>query len=112
MAKCNGVNTPGVKEERENLEDDVELGESQGKFLRRIIAIMNYLALDRCDIAFAVKECARHMSAPLQTTERALKRLARYLRDHPTLTYRYKWQSWPKKVTCFTDSDWGGCRRT
>ena len=45
---------------------------------RAVVARLNYLAADRPDIAFAVKEFARSMSAPTQGSRDRLKRLGRY----------------------------------
>ena len=41
-----------------------------------------------------------------------IKRVARYLRHFPECSYEFVWQSPPRQVTVYTDSDWGGCERT
>ena len=46
---------------------------------KALVARANYLAQDRSDIVFAVKELSRSMSAPTIGDMKALKRLSRYL---------------------------------
>ena len=79
---------------------------------RRIVARLNYLAPDRIDIQFAVKECARYMSAPRGNHWAALVRIGRYLKGRPRLVMKFGFQDESSIVTTFTDSDWAGCRRT
>ena len=45
----------------------------------------NFLASDRVDITYAVKECARSMAAPTENDWNKLVRLARYLKGRPRL---------------------------
>ena len=55
------VNTPGRKGS-ENIEE--KLGDRQASAYRGFVARANYLAQDRSDIQYAVKELSRTMSAP------------------------------------------------
>ena len=50
---------------------------------RRIAARANYLAADRPDIMYSVKEICRSMAKPSLKEWKQLKRLARYLIMHP-----------------------------
>ena len=52
------------------------------------------------------------MSSPSQQDWERLQRLARYLRYKPRCVLWYVYQETPGEVTCFTDSDWAGCKRT
>ena len=79
---------------------------------RALVARANYLAVDRGDIAFCVKELARRMSSPSRQDWERLQRLARYLRHRPRCVLWYAYQGTPSEVTCFTVSDWAGCKRT
>ncbi len=72
----------------------------------------NFLASDRPDIAFAVKELCRGMSAPTARDPEALKRLARYLLGKPRVVFHYAWQRAPESLDVYTDSDWAGCVKT
>lgn len=55
----------------------------QATFYRRAVARLNYLAADRVDIGFAVKEVARQMAHPTERDNVMVKRLLRYLRGKP-----------------------------
>ena len=108
MEDCKGVGTPGVKEAEQN-NDDEKLGTREASTMRRVIAIMNYISQDRMDIGYAVKEVARMMANPTQRTSRTVKRLARYLAEHPRCATLYRWQCEPENFTTYSDSDWAGC---
>ena len=66
-------------------EEAAPLGPAQAREYRTLAARANYLALDRPDIQFAVKESCRGMAAPVVGDRRKLKRLARYLLEVPRL---------------------------
>jgi hypothetical protein len=105
--------TPGIKEEsRDGETQDDELGKVEARNYRAIAARLNYLAPDRMDIAFAVKEAARNMSKPMRRDFEKLKRIGRYLLGRPRLVSLFKWSSSIDSITAFTDSDWAGCKAT
>ena len=93
-------------------DDDLLLPKSEATLYRAVAARLNYLAPDRPDIAFSVKEAARAMSAPRQSHLLKIKKLGKYLKGRPRLVSLFKWQSLPEIVTTFTDSDWAGCQKT
>ena len=104
------VTTPmtkdGIKESVESITEDVyekarngktkggsnrasdcdELDDAQITKYRALVARANYLAVDRGDIAFGVKELARCMSSPSRQDWERLWRLARYLRQASVCT--------------------------
>ena len=88
MTECSDVNTQGTKETAQD-DDDTPLAVKEATEMRRIIATVNYIAQDRLDIGYAVKECARMMATPTQRTTRSVKRLARYRKDHPKCVMQY-----------------------
>ena len=79
---------------------------------RAMTARLNYLAADRADIAFSVKEVAREMSKPTQGSWDRLKRIGRYLIKSPRVVSNFQWQQVPREVQVFTDADWAGCKST
>ena len=79
---------------------------------RALVARANYLAQDRMDIAFATKELSRGMSAPTLGDWDQLKKLGRYLVQHPRAYMEFAYQHSPDKITAVSDTDWAGCRRT
>lgn len=69
--------TPGVKRRVEDLVGEILQAITapvQAQY-RALAARVNYLALDRADIALAVKECCRQMSNPKRIDWVALRRL-------------------------------------
>ena len=75
------VSTPGTRDEGRTKEVHEEtLNEKESTRYRAVIARCNYLAPDRLDIAYAVKELARAMSKPTEGDMQRLKRLGRYMK--------------------------------
>ena len=107
---CREVVSPGVKEVEVVEEDD--LPPTGANAYRRAVARLNYLAQDRMDIAYATKELARTMSAPKPGCVVKLKRMLRYLKGRPRCHVVMHWQTMPKEIVAYVDSDWAGCLRT
>ena len=117
VASENTVVTPGVKQSQEELENDDELTDQEVALFRSGAAKANYLSLDRPDIAYAAKECCRHMSAPRRSHLMALRRLARYLKGEPRKVYHYtnrqrRRDQDKEEITVYTDTDFAGCPTT
>ena len=108
--------TPGVKgikgSDEEEKELDVLLDGHDATMYRAIVARGIYLAQDRSDIAFAVKELSRKMSNPDRRDWSSLKRLGRYLLKRERAVIYYDYQAYPRAWSVWVDSDWAGCRRT
>ncbi len=88
------------------------LNAQDASMYRALAARANYLAQDRADIQFAVKEIARRMATPRVDDWLLMKRLARYLIGAPRGVLRYWWQSSPGVVDAYVDADWAGCKTT
>ena len=86
-------------ESRESEEDDQLLGPEDARLYRGVAARLNYIAPDRPDIAYAVKESARGMSAPRASAMRKLRKIGKYLIGCPRLVSKFVWQDMPTKVT-------------
>ena len=102
-------------EEEKRWEDDENreaLTDQDGRKYRELAARANYLAQDRCDIQYAVKELCRGMCTPTKGDVKKLRRLGRYLITTPRTVVRYNWQSEQESLYSFSDSDFAGCRRT
>ena len=99
-----------------NFEGDEEqsplLDKADSSVYRALAARANYLAQDRPDVQFAVKEVARRMATPRVNDWLLLKRLARYLVGAPRGLLRFVWQSQPAGVDTYVDADWAGCKRS
>ena len=73
------VTSPGQKRTNEEDGDEEELTSAEATKYRALTARAMFLAQDRTDIGFAVKELSRRMSKPRQIDMKELKRLGRYL---------------------------------
>ena len=115
---------PGSKEETKRWLDaddpeggkdgnvNLELEGSEASTYRTVAATLNYLAADRPDIQFAVKEAARDMSVPRRSSWGIVKKLARYLRYRPRPVLKYDYHPEEARLTGYSDSDYAGCVRT
>ena len=89
-----------------------ELSPAEATTYRALAARSNYLAQDRCDIAFAAKELCREFATPTKKSHEKLKRLARYVTGAPRLTYQFPYQSKQPGITVYVDTDFAGCKST
>ena len=113
LVGARGVSTPGEEEKRWEEEDNrILLDGPEARRYREVVARANYLAQDRFDLQFAVKEACRGMCNPCRGDVKKLRRIARYLIDNPRLIVQYRWQAAGQGVRAYTDSDFAGCRRT
>ena len=93
-------------------EDTEELSRDMARQFRELAARANYLAQDRSDIQYAVKEICRGMSRPTRGDHRKLKRLGRYLLGRRRIVLTYDWQTRQETLRGWSDSDFAGCRTT
>ena len=89
-----------------------DLSREQVRQYRGIAARGNFLAMDRGDLIYSVKECSRSMANPVSADWQKLVRLGRYLLFKPRVVNWYKYQEEPEHLSTYTDSDWAGCRKT
>ena len=113
LDNAHGVITPGENEPRRKEGENEELLEpAEATRYRGIAARANYLAADRPDLMYSVKELCRGMANPTKAHWHKLKRLGRYLVDTSRTIMKYDWQGHEREVTGYSDSDWAGCRVT
>ena len=96
----------------EMVDGNVQLSEKEATTFRALAARANYLSLDRPDIQFATKEICRDMARPTASSMRRMKRLARYLLQHPRTVVEFGHESRGNDIDVYSDSDWAGCLRT
>ena len=109
------VATPALTERAEDVQDreeSAELSPTETTSYRALAARVSYLSADRPDIQFTSKSLCKFMSKPRQFDWVGMKRLARYLLRAKRSRQTFAWQPRITEVTTFTDSDWGGDRRT
>ena len=111
--KMSGLTHPGgEKKQVEEQEKSEELAGLAATRIRAVAARANYLATDRPDVEFAVKEICRKMAKPAAGDWQKLIRLGRYLKVAPRCVLTYPWQSEGEIPKGYSDSDWAGCRKS
>ena len=107
------LSSPGVDgKEEEDIEGDVPLGAEQATRYRGIAARINYLASDRPDVQYSVKEACRDMSTLSTGSWTRLERIGKYLLGRPRLIWKFALQSAIECVDAFSDANWAGCRHS
>ena len=91
--------------ENEAEPEDYELDAEEARKFRGVVARLNYLAVDRIDMQYAVKEAARRMSKPMATDWKSVVKIGRYLAGKPRLVMTFPWQHSVSVITTYTDSD-------
>ena len=71
-------------------EDDLLAGEEL-KLFQSVAVRFDFLARDRPDLLYSVKELMRKMASPRTQDLTALKRVARFTIKYPRMTCRYSW---------------------
>jgi len=112
MTDAKSLSAPGSDEPYLSDTKDKLLNSHYETIYRSIVAKANYLAADRPDIQFAVKECAKHMSNPTEESWIKLKKLARYLKGKPRSVTKYYWQEATSKLTIFSDANYAGDKKS
>ncbi len=114
MAKASTVEVDGEGKVVTATDDDDSplLAPGEATKFRALTARANYLAQDRPEAQYAIKEVARRMATPRERDWNLLKRLGRYLIGAPRAVFHYYWQRLPTYLDAFVDSDWAGCKGT
>ena len=113
MTSGNPSVLPGVKLLEEEGDDQPLVGEELAKY-RSVAATANFIAQDRPDVKFAVKELCRDMAKPTYASWRKMKKLARYFKGQPRVVQKIKFDvdGIGTEVYVIVDSDWAGCAST
>ena len=93
-------------------DDEEELVGDQMTHYRSLAARANYLAMDRPDLQYSVKELCRQMSRPSKGAWARLIRVGKYLVHRPRLVLDYPWQDAQDTITVFSDANWAGCTKS
>ena len=117
MSACKPAVAPGTDTLRK-AQEARPLSAEDHKRYRRVVGQLLWLCNVRPDIAFAVKELSRGLSAPTSEHECKVKHLLRFLAGtkhftqqvRPTLTRSQQHKG--LDIHVFVDSDWAGCHET
>ena len=112
MDKAKPLSTPGVDgKEEDDREGELPLDPERSKQYRSLVARLNYLAADRPDMQYSVKELCRDMATPSEGSWRRLERACRFLIGTPRLVWKFDLQNPVSVVDTFSDANWAGCRK-
>ena len=106
LQNCAAENSPGVRSEMRVPNEEPKLNPAEHKQYRTIVGKLMFLANERSDIQYCVKECARGVQNPSARDMQRAKRICRYLmgtRDWTMSLEPWKDVDTPKM---FVDSDW------
>ena len=106
-----GLVTPGV-DDRDDETPEERLDERGSTRYRSLVARANYLATDRPDISFSVKEMCRTMSQPTNKSWEKLVRVGKYLQRNPRMVISFDWQQPENEFQVYSDANWAGCIKT
>ena len=84
--------------------DEVEFGFSY----RQAVGMLSYLLHTRPDLQTAVHQCARFSHAPRAIHGKAIRRIARYLKDTREEGLNLRTHSGPVSFDCYVDADFCG----
>ena len=106
MSNCKSVSTP--VEVVSKLSATIGASLADGALFRSLSGALQYFAITRSDISYAVQQICLFMHAPREPHFQLLKRILRYIKGtinqgliiSPTST---------TKLTAYADADWGGC---
>jgi hypothetical protein len=113
LDQSNAVGSPGVKDAKFDPHEEEELLDAKGQSrFRAMAARANYLAQDRSDIQFSVKEISRHQANPSVQGMAKLKRLGRYLTRASRWITSFNYQRNAGVLTAWVDTDFAGCKKT
>ena len=113
VSEGNSSVVPGVRLQEEVGDEEGLEGEELTRFCS-VAARANFLAQDRPDIRYAVKELCRDMAKPTRASWRKMKKLARYLKGQPRMVQKIKLgaEGMGDEVKVIVDSGWAGCSST
>ncbi|CAH9123451.1 unnamed protein product, partial [Cuscuta epithymum] len=105
MSACNGVSTPLASTAKLSLTSGQPLDDPEE--YRSVVGSLQYLALTRPDVSYAVNKLSQFLHRPTTEHWEATKRVLRYLRhtvDHGLLLRR----SSALSLHAYSDADWAG----
>ena len=107
MIDCKTVPTPAV---------DSPQGSDEllppGNNYRQLVGSLIYLMATRPDICSAVTHLSRFLESPTELHMKSAKRVLRYLAGTAELGIKFEKGGDSLNLTCFSDSDWAGCKKT
>ena len=101
-----------VLKKKQEREDEEPMSPPEMTRYRGVAARINYVSQDRADLKIAALNVCKTMSSPKKGDWKMVERIARYLKNRPTMKCVYRWQKMDAAIWAFSDSDWAGDRIT
>ena len=109
MEGCNTTVVPGSREDP--VVDEEPLDGDKSRVYRSVVARANYLAQDRPDLRYTVKELCKKMSSPTSADWARMKKMCRYLAGRPRMRQKNVGID-GGVIEVFVDADWGSCKKS
>eukprot|EP00435_Cladocopium_sp_Y103_P016734 s3384_g4.t1 len=107
-----GAPTPAVAGGSNYAHADEKLKAEDASRFKTAVGTMMYVAPDRPDCQFAIREMTKSLCEPTVGDMQALVRLTRYLIKTKDYGIKFEPEETPEFLDCYSDTDWGNCRRT
>ena len=112
MEGSKGAVTPAVAGGSNFAHGEVKLNDGDTKKYKTAVGTLMYMAPDRPDCQFAIRELTKNLKEPKVMDMQALVRLTRYLIHTADYGIKFKAGESPEYLDCYSDTDWGNCKRT
>lgn len=107
-----GAVTPAVAGGSNYAHGEEKLKDEDCKKFKTAVGTLMYVAPDRPDCQFAIRELTKSLKEPKVMDMQALIRLSRYLIQTEGLGIKFDAEEHPSFLECYSDTDWGNCKRT
>ena len=98
-----------VRKQGKGLRDGADnLDEQETQRYRSLVGTALYVGQDRPETQCATKEAARFMSGPTSAARCMLKRLCKYCREAPVLSWSFPCLGMPSEIRAGADANWAG----
>jgi hypothetical protein len=107
MSNCKHVASPLSTSEKLSVYEGTLLGAKDAINYRSVVGALQYLTLNRLDIAFLVNKVCQFLHAPTTVHWTVVKRILRYVKQSFKLGLKIQ-KSDSTLVSAFSDADWAG----
>ena len=107
-----GAPTPAVAGGSSFVHAEEKLKDEDAARYKTAVGTVMYMAPDRPDCQFAIRELTKGLKDPTVGDMQALVRLTRYLIKTKTYGVKFEADENSEFLDCYSDTDWGNCKRT
>ena len=90
----------------------IELDQGERAEYRKHVGLLQYIANDKVDLKYAVKEIRRDAARPVVVHRRMVKRIVRHLKSVPRAVLCFGWCERSGTIVVTVDADHAGCSET